>query len=231
MTTFNRIQTALTDRLDLVTAALALIPATGFLLAWHMQLDLGRFAAVAILPALVALMACETWMATHRPELLRRLVAGLLGGMAATAAFDAIRLPAAYLAKGAPDYVPMIGQFFLHEMVGIAPSAKAVMLGYAFHYLLIGALVGAAYGLVAGRMHRSWAAIAGVVAGLGFVALPQFQLLTVATGFSLVAAGAIMMAAFGVAGLVLGTVVKRVDRPSYRVGHVTWLPTRQLETH
>jgi hypothetical protein len=227
MTTFNRIQTALTDRIDLVTAALALVPSAGFLLAWHMQLDLAHFAAVAILPALVALMACETWMATHRPEMLRRLVAGLVGGMAATALFDAIRLPAAYLAKGAPDFVPMIGQFFLHETIGIAPTAKAVMLGYAFHYLLIGALVGGAYGLVAGRMHRSWAALAGVVVGLGFTLLPQFQLLAVASGFSLLTAGAVMMAAFAGAGLVLGTVVKRLDRPSYRVGQVTWLPAAQ----
>lgn len=233
MTFITRIQNfaanQLAGRLDLIVAALCLIPTLGFLMAWHMQVDLKLFTAFVTVPALIALMACEVWMVNKAPELFNRVASGLVGGVVATLALDALRVPAAYLLKGAPDYVPMVGQNLMHEMVGIAPSLKAVVLGYGYHYLLMGALLGAAYALVAGRVRRSWSLPAGLVAGVAFAFLPQFQMLAVATGFSLPVAMAIVAVGFGLAGAALGLVVDGGRRRA-RVMQVTFLPELAVES-
>lgn len=228
MFSLQNLRTTYAAHVDLMTAALCLVPAIGFLLAWHMQVDLRTFTAVVTVPALVALMACEMWMASKAPQLFNRVARGLVGGVAATLAFDLVRLPGAYLVKGAPDFVPMIGQHLTQEMIGIAPSLKALLLGYGYHYVLMGALLGVAYALVAGRVRRAWALPAGLGLGLAFALLPQFQLLSVATGFSLQTAIAIALGAFGLAGAVLGAVVHS-GRGTPQITQVTFLPTMRVE--
>ncbi|MNS34077.1 hypothetical protein D3C72_661990 [compost metagenome] len=212
MTQLTHLTDRFTSHLDWLVAALCLVPAVGFVLAWHMQVDFATFARFAILPALLALVACETWMARKAPAMLKRLAVGLMGGLVATAAFDLVRLPASLLFKGAPDYVPLVGQHLLGETIGIAPTAKAVMIGYGFHYLLMGALLGGAYALLAGRVHAAWGLGAGLLLGVAFAALPQFQLLSVGSGFSVEVAMAVVVAAFGAAGAILGTVVDGLGR-------------------
>lgn len=201
-----------TAAVALTAAALCLVPTAGFLLAWHQLVDLRAFAAWAILPALALLALCEAFMVARSPLLINRLATGLLGGVAATAALDLVRVPAAYVFHAMPDHVPLIGQYYLHETVGIAPSVSATALGYGFHYLLMGALLGAAYALVAGAGRRVTALGLGTVAGLAFAALPQFRLLAVATGFDLPVAATLGALAFVAAGLVLGLVVRSTGR-------------------
>jgi hypothetical protein len=48
--------------------------------------------------------------------------------------------------------------------------------------------------------------------GVAFAALPQFQLLSVGSGFSVEVAMAVVVAAFGAAGAILGTVVEGLGR-------------------
>ena len=228
MTFVARVREMAQDRMDLLAAALCLVPTAGFLLAWHMQVDLAAFTAFVTVPALFALMGAEAWMARRQPQLLQRLCHGLLGGVAATLAFDALRLPLAYLAKGAPDFVPLIGQHLVGETIGIAPTAKAMLLGYGYHYMLVGALLGAAYALVSGRVRRPWGVAAGLGAGLIGVSLPQFQLFSVGMGYTLEAAAAVTLAGLGLAGIVLGTVVERLERRP-RLLPVTFLREEQVK--
>ena len=204
-------------------ALLCLVPTVGFLLAWHQLVDLRTFVVYAVLPALMALGALELFLVAKSPLLFNRLASGLVGGVVATLALDAVRVPAAYLVKGLPDHVPMIGQLVLREVVGIAPTWQAVAVGYGFHYLLMGALLGAAYALVVGTGRLRFAVALGVAAGVAFAALPQFQLLAVATGFALPLASAI--AGFGatVAGLALGGVVARLGRTRANALRVAFL--------
>lgn len=218
-----------TGCIDLAAAALCLVPTLGFVLAWHMQADLATFTLMATLPALVALMACEAWMAQRSPLLFNRFSSGLLGGIVATLALDAVRLPAAYAFKGAPDFVPLIGQHLLGEPIGIAPTMAAMVLGYGYHYLLVGALLGAAYSLVAGRGRWQWSLGAGLAAGVAFALLPQFQLLSLATGFPQGLSQGLLVAGFGLAGGLLGLVVQRLGRTTANVLHVVFLRESPIE--
>lgn len=233
MAFLTRVQDYRWDRLtgwvDLAAAALCLVPTVGFLLAWHMQADLVAFTLFVTLPALLALGACEVWMAHRSPLLFNRFSSGLLGGLLATAALDAIRLPAGYLLKGAPDYVPLIGQHLTGEMIGIAPTAAAIGLGYGYHYLLIGALLGAAYSLVSGRGRWQWSLAAGLIAGATVAMLPQFQMLTMAKGFTLGWAQVVVVAGFGLAGTLLGLVVQRLGRTTANVLQVVFLREAPVE--
>lgn len=204
------------DRLDaaarFATAALCLVPTVGFLLAWHMQVDLGAFTRLAIMPALLLLSLAQLRLAKRDSSRFQRYAAGIVGGVAATLAFDAVRLPAALLFKGAPDYVPLIGQLLLNETIGIAPSASAIAVGYGFHYVLMGALLGGAFALVTGRGVKRLAPLAGAAVGVGFALLPQFQLLALAKGFTLSTAMLVLVVAFTVAGLVLGRALRSGER-------------------
>lgn len=213
----------------LVAAALCLIPAIGFLAAWHMAADLPTWTRWATLPAILALAAVEVYLVRRHPVLFNRFAAGLVGGVAAAAALDLVRLPFAWLVKGAPDWVPLIGQHLGREPIGIMPTTSAVALGYGYHYLLVGALVGATYSLLVGKGRWYWAMIAGGVVGLGFVALPQARLLAVATGFDAMGAGAVWMAAFLVAGAVLGAVVQALGRTRTNALYVVFLREEPLE--
>jgi hypothetical protein len=213
----------------LCAAALCLVPTIGAVLAWHMRVDLLTYARFAILPALVLLGACECYLVSRHPDLFNRLTSGLVGGLMATLAFDAVRVPAAYLFHGAPDFVPQFGQMLLGETVGIAPSFQAVALGYGYSYLLVGALLGAAYALVIGRGHW-WAGLgAGLVLGLALTSLPQFQLLAVATGFDLPKASAIDAGALALSGLLLGNIVQRLGRTRVNVLRVVFLRESAVE--
>lgn len=132
----------------IAAAALCLVPTVGLVLAWQHVVELRAFVGAALLPALLALGACELYLAGKRPEALGGLVAGLMGGVGATLALDLVRLPLAHLVKAVPDHVPAIGQAWLGEAAGLAPSWQAVAVGYGCHYLLVGALLGAAVMLV-----------------------------------------------------------------------------------
>lgn len=222
-------QTRLTGAIAGLAALLCLVPAVGFLLAWHMQLDLRTFTTFATVPALLALMGLELWMAAHRPALLKRVAAGLVAGVAATAAFDAIRLGAASLFHSAPDYVPMVGQHLLHETIGIAPTAKALLLGYGYHYMLVGALLGVAVALVAGRVRRALGLVAGLALGAAFAWLPQMQLLSVGTGHALDTVLVTLVAASAAAGLVFATVLDRVQPATKGRLHVHFLRQSHAE--
>lgn len=222
-------QTRLTGAIEGLAALLCLVPAVGFLLAWHMQLDLKAFTTFVTVPALLALMGCELWMAAHRPTLLKRVAAGLVGGIAATAVFDAVRLGAAALFQSAPDHVPMVGQHLLHETIGIAPTAKALLLGYGYHYFLVGALLGVAVALVAGRVRRSLGLAAGLALGTAFAWLPQMQLLSVGTGHMLDTVLVTLVAASAAAGLVYATVLGRVQPPTKGRLHVHFLRQTHAE--
>jgi hypothetical protein len=218
-----------TGLVAVAAALLCLVPTAGFVLAWHQLVDLKAFMTWAILPTLALLGMCELYLVSKSPLLFNRLTSGLVGGVAATFALDAVRLPASYLMKGLPDHVPMIGQFYLGEAAGIAPSWQAMVLGYGYHYLLVGALLGAAYALVVGTGRLNFAVALGVVAGLAFVALPQFQLLTVATGFVLPTAAVLTAVAAIAAGAVLGTVVKRMGTTRANALRVAFLRARPVE--
>jgi hypothetical protein len=213
----------------LIAAALCLVPLVGFVVAWHMQVDLRMFTLAATLPALLALAVCEAFLVRKSPMLFNRFGAGLIGGLLATVAFDLVRVPAAWLFKGAPDYVPMIGQHMRSETIGIAPTLAANMVGYGYHYLLVGALAGAAYSLTLGKGRWYWGAIAGLVAGVAFVLLPQARLLTVATGFDLTTASAIWIAAFAIGGAVLGAVVHALCRTATNVLYVVFMREEPVE--
>lgn len=213
----------------IAAAGLCLIPTLGFLLAWHQLVDLRAFALWGILPALVALGLCEAFLISRSPLLFNRLASGLVGGVAATFALDAVRLPAAYYWHAMPDHVPLIGQYYLHETVGIAPTLQALVIGYGFHYLLIGALLGAAYALVVGSGRRGLALALGLAAGLAFAALPQFQLLAVATGFTLPLAAALGAFAFVLGGVALGAVVRRTGRTRANALRVVFLRATPVE--
>jgi hypothetical protein len=214
---------------DLIAAALCLVPTIGFLLAWHMQVDLLSFTLIATVPALACVGLCGYGLIRTSPIFFNRLFAGLVGGLVATVAFDALRFPATTQFKGVPDYVPLIGQHLLRETIGIAPSVQAVVLGYGYHYLLTGALLGVAYSLVSGRGHRVWGLLLGVLAGLGFIALPQFRLLSVAEGFNLDLASLQMVLAFTLAGGVLGAVVRALGQTKANVLSVVFLREAPIE--
>lgn len=219
-----------TGLVAIAAAVLCLVPTIGFLMAWHMQVDLRAFTLFATLPALLALGACELFLVRKSPLLFNRFATGLVGGLIATLALDLIRIPASQLFKGAPDWVPMIGQHLVGDMIGIAPTTEALVLGYGYHYLLIGALQGAAYSLILGRGRVHWGTMVGVVAGLVMLALPQARLLTVATGFDLVTASAIWLVAYTVAGTVLGAVVQRLGRTVTNAFYVVFMREEQIET-
>ena len=213
----------------LLAATFCLVPTAGWLLAWHMQLDLGAFMLYAVVPALVALAACELYLASRSPLLFNRLVAGLVGGVAGMLAFDLVRLPGAYMAKWAPDWVPLIGQHLLDETIGIAPTMRASALGVGYHYLLIGALMGAAYSLILGKGRWWWASATALVAGIGFMFLPQARLLTVATGFDLIVANITWAIAFAVGGAVLGGVVQWLGRTRTNAFYVVFAREKPVE--
>lgn len=210
-------------------ALLCLVPTIGFLAAWHMAVELPSWTRMVTLPAILALAAVEVYLVRRHPVLFNRFATGLVGGLAACAALDLVRLPFAWLVKGAPDWVPLIGQHLAREPIGIMPTATAMGLGYGYHYLLVGALVGATYSLVMGKGRWYWAMLAGGVAGLAFLALPQARLLAVATGFDAMTAGAIWMAAFLVAGAVLGLVVQALGRTTANALYVVFLREEPLE--
>lgn len=218
-----------TGLVALAAAVLSLVPLVGFLLAWHMQVDLRIYTMVATVPALILLGLCEGVMMKKSPLLFNRFAAGLVGGLLATLAFDMVRLPGAWLMHGAPDFVPLIGQHLVHETIGIAPTLKATLLGYGYHYLLDGALVGAAYSLTLGRGRWAWGTALGLVAGLIFVALPQAQLLTVAMGYDLTTAGLFWTAGLTLAGTVLGLVVEALCRTVTTVFSVVFLREEPVE--
>lgn len=213
----------------LAASILCLVPLVGFLLAWHMQVDLRTYTLVATVPALILLGLCEGYLVRKSPLLFNRFAAGLVGGLLATLAFDIVRLPATLLFKGAPDYVPLIGQHLVHETIGIAPTAKAVAIGYGYHYVLVGALVGAAYSLTLGKGRWYWGALLGLAAAIGFIALPQTQLLTLAEGFDLTTAGLNWVAAFTAAGAVLGGVVQWLCRTATNVLYVVFMREEPVE--
>lgn len=213
----------------LIASALCLVPLVGFLLQWHMRVELSSYTLWATVPALIALGACELFLVRKSPALFNRFAAGLAGGVLATLAFDIVRMPAAMLFKGAPDYVPLIGQYMLGEPIGIAPTAGAVALGYGYHYLLVGALLGAAYSLTLGKGRWYWGALLGAVAAIAFIALPAVQLYTVATGFDLVTAGTTWLAAFVAAGAVLGGVVQAMCRTATNVLYVVFMREEPVE--
>lgn len=210
-------------------AALCLIPVVGFVAAWHMLADLPTWTRFVTLPALLALGALELYLVRRHPMLFNRFATGLVGGVAASAALDVVRLPFAVFVKGAPDWVPMLGQTLIRETVGIAPTATAALLGYGYHYLLIGALAGATYSLLVGRGHWQWAMSAGGLVGLAFIALPQARLLAFASGFDPVVAGAVWMCAFLTAGAVLGLVVQALGRTEANALYVVFLREEPLE--
>lgn len=218
-----------TGALALAAAVLCLVPQVGFLLAWHMMVGLGTFTMVATVPALLALGGIEFALARQSQLLFNRFAVGLLGGIAGTLAFDLVRLPLAYGARFAPDYVPVIGQHLIGETIGIAPTAVAVFIGYSYHYLLVGALVGATYSLLLGR--RKWyvgTAIA-TIAGLAFILLPQFQLLAIARGFDLAVACVVQLLAFAAAGTVTGAVVERFGKTRANALKVVFLREEPVE--
>ena len=232
----NRSQTFKWDQgsgvVALLAAALCMVPALGFLLAWHQLVDLTDYTLYATVPALLALGACELFLVRKSPALFNRFAAGLVGGIAATAAFDLVRWPSTWLFKGAPDYVPMIGQYMTGEVVGIAPTIQAVAIGYGYHYLLIGSLLGAAYSLTLGKGRWYWAAFMGLAMAVGFSLLPQVQLLTLATGFDLITASLTWVAAFTAGGAVLGWMVQWLCRTRTNAIYVVFMretPVEDLE--
>lgn len=219
-----------TGAVSIAAALLCLVPTLGFLMAWHMQVDLRAFTLFATLPALVLLGACELFMVKKSPLLFNRFATGLVGGVIATLVLDLVRLPGELMFKGAPDWVPMIGQHLVGDIIGIAPTAEAVALGYGYHYLLIGALQGAAYSLILGRGRWYWGTVMGAVAGVVMVLLPQAQLLTVARGFDLFTASALWLVAYTVAGTVLGAVVQRLGRTVTNAFYVVFMREELVET-
>lgn len=210
-------------------ALLCLLPVVGFVASWHMLADLASWTRLVTLPALLALGALELYLVRRHPALFNRFATGLVGGVAAAAALDVVRLPFAVFVKGAPDWVPTLGQNLIHETVGIAPTGTAALLGYGYHYLLIGALLGATYSLLVGKGRWYWAMIAGGLAGLGFIALPQARLTAFAMGFDPMAAGAIWMCAFLAAGAVMGGVVQALGRTTTNALYVVFLREEPLE--
>lgn len=214
-----------------VAAALCcLVPTIGFLLAWHMAVDLGAFTLFATVPALVGLAVCEAILVRKSPLLFNRLASGLAGGLAGVLAFDLVRVPGEYAFKGAPDYVPLIGQHLLGDPIGIAPTGLAIAVGYAYHYILMGALLGAAYSLVLGRGRWYWASALGLLAAVAFLALPQAQLLTLARGFSPGLAGVVWAMAFFVGATVLGLVVHALGRTMVNALYVVFMREELVET-
>lgn len=214
---------------SVLAAVLCFVPLVGFLAAWHMRVELPQFTRAGVLPALVLLAVCEWYLVRRSPLLFNRFASGLVGGLVATLLFDLVRVPGALAMKGAPDLAPVIGQHLTGEAIGIAPSMKAIALGYGYEYLLVGALLGAAYSLILGRGRWYWGTICGLVAGIGFVSLPQFGLFSVAEGFSLPMASAFYLVAFLVAGTALGAVVQRLGRTTTNAFYVVFLREERVE--
>lgn len=217
-----------TGLVSVVAAVLCLVPLAGFLLAWHMQTSLPAFTRFAILPALVLMAAGEWYLVQRSPLLFNRLVSGLMGGLAGALAFDAVRFLASF-GHNAPDLTPVIGQHLTGELVGVMPSTAATAIGYGYGYLLIGALLGAAYSLTMGKGRWYWAAGCGLLGALAFVALPQFQLFSVAEGYNLGTAAAIYGVAIVVGAAVTGAVVQRLGRTRANAFYVVFLREDQIE--
>jgi hypothetical protein len=213
----------------LCAAVLCVVPTVGAALAWQMQVDLLTFTRFAVLPALLLLGVCELYLVKRHPDLFNRLASGLVGGLLATLALDAVRLPAAYVFHWAPDFVPQFGQMLLGETAGISPSFAAIALGYGYSYLLMGALLGGAYALVIGRGHWWGGLVAGAAMGLMLTALPQFQLIAVAMGFDLPTACAVDAGALALAGLFLGSAVQRLGRTRANVLRIVFLRESAVE--
>lgn len=214
---------------SVLAAVLCLVPTLGFLAAWHLQVTLADFTRWATIPALLALAACEFYLVRRSPLLFNRLASGLVGGLVATFAFAVFHAVGSWVFGGAPDFGPVVGQHLRGELIGIAPSAPATGLGYAYEYLLMGSLLGGAYSLLIGRGRWYWAMACGIVAGIGFVLLPQFRLFTVAMGFSLGTVSAIYVVSAVLAGAVLGAVVHRLGRTQANAFYVVFLREEQVE--
>ena len=213
----------------LIAAMLALTPTIGWLAALHMRVDLASFTRVAVLPAMLALVACEIYLTRRSPLLFDRFTSGLVGGLAATVAFDLVRAPATWLFHGAPDLAPIMGQYLTGEVVGIMPTPQAALLGYAYQYVLIGPLLGAAYALAVGRGRWYWAAIAGGLAAVSFISLAPVRLISVAEGYRLSVASIHLGLAIVVAGVVLGVVVQALGRTTTNVLYVVFLREERVE--
>lgn len=218
-----------TGLVALAAALLCVLPTIGFMLAWQQLVDLAAYTRFVTVPALVLLAVCEYYLTRRSPLLFNRFAAGLVGGIVATLVFDLVRYLPTYAMHGAPDYVPMIGQYLTHEMIGIAPTTRAVLLGYAYHYVLVGALLGAAYSLVVGRGRWVWGLVLGALAAIAFDLLPQAQLLVTATGYRLETALGTWAIAFLAAGTVMGLVVRRWGATRANVLSVVFLREHPIE--
>lgn len=137
---------------------------TGIALAVVMLVGGPLPVVLALLVALAALVVCNRWRSSGslaRMFLGRQVATGLLAGIAATAAYDAVRL--LLYAVGGLSFFPLEAlQAFGRLLLGAAASTQAAwVVGGAYH-ALNGVTFGVAYALLVGGRH--W--VAGIAWGL-----------------------------------------------------------------
>jgi hypothetical protein len=140
-----------------IFAGLGLVPIGCLCLALFGVLPLGTGTIWLVGPALV--LVCL--LRLSHPQLGRRALRGLIGGILATALYDCVRFPL-ILASVWSDFIPTIGRMVFND------AAASPLWGYAWRYLLNGGAMGMTFALAPWPRSRSafHALSAGLVYGL-----------------------------------------------------------------
>jgi hypothetical protein len=134
-------------------AGLGLVPIGCLCLALFGLLPLATSTIWLVSPAL----ALSCLLGISQPQLGRRALRGLIGGILATALYDCVRFPL-ILASVWGDFIPTIGRMLFND-----PSALPLW-GYAWRYLLNGGAMGMTFALA--PWPRSKSALRAIAAGL-----------------------------------------------------------------
>ncbi len=136
-----------------VFAGLGLVPIGCLCLALFGLLPLAAGVVWLVSPALA--LTCLLGLA--HPQLGRRALRGLIGGILATALYDCVRFPL-ILASVWSDFIPTIGRMLFSD------AAASPLWGYAWRYLLNGEAMGVTFALA--PWPRSRSAFRAITAGL-----------------------------------------------------------------
>lgn len=193
----------------------------------------GAYARRLLLPALAVFGA--TWLASAFafPALARRVWTGIVGGLLASLALDAVRL-AGYRAGWMPSDMPvMFGRIILGPM---ARKRQVLAAGYAYHFLN-GVDFGLFLSILIGPAHWLWGVIWAMVIAMGMAISPP--VLMTGSGVGMLRKGPKPMVTMMAAHLAMGTVLGLVNQrgggrrgtlaellrsrrrsPLHRVGHL-----------
>lgn len=142
------------EPLALVALALGASSIATLLLYFYGVLPMGQAVRWLLLPAVALLAAFAAWARKHRPELSRRILAGLWAGALATLAYDLVRVPIS--ASGLPVFkaISYFGTVILDQT---RPTVASELVGWSYH-LSNGIGFGLMYVMIFARQ-RLWSAL------------------------------------------------------------------------